>query len=129
MIRRREFIAALGGAAAWPLAARAQQRAMPVVGLMNLWSQEASADNAAAFRKGLGESGYVEGQNVRVEYPWLDGQPNRVPAPILAAPTACGGVGRAGKRTLATPHSKPPGHPPRLLTKPAPMHSAGDWST
>ena len=80
MIRRREFIAGLGGAVSWPLAARAQQRAMPVIGLMSLWSREASADNAAAFRKGLGESGYFEGQNVTVEYHWLDGQPDRAPA-------------------------------------------------
>jgi putative ABC transport system substrate-binding protein len=79
-LRRREFIAGLGGAAAWPLVPGAQQRAMPVVGLMNLGSREANADNAAAFRKGLGESGYVEDQNVTVEYHWLDGQPNRVPA-------------------------------------------------
>jgi putative ABC transport system substrate-binding protein len=79
-LRRREFIAGLGGAAAWPLAARAQQRAMPVVGFMNLRSRETSADNAVAFHRGLGESGYVEGQNITVEYHWLDGQPNRVPA-------------------------------------------------
>jgi putative ABC transport system substrate-binding protein len=80
MIRRREFIAGLGGAAAWPLAVRAQQRALPVVGLTNLGSAETNKDNAAAFRKGLSESGYIEGQNVTVEYYWLDGQPNRVPA-------------------------------------------------
>jgi putative ABC transport system substrate-binding protein len=79
-LRRREFIAGVGGAATWPLAARAQQRAMPVVGVINLRSVEAAADNAAAFRKGLGESGYVEGRNVTVEYHWLDGQADRVPA-------------------------------------------------
>jgi putative ABC transport system substrate-binding protein len=80
-LRRREFIAGLGGsAAAWPFATRAQQRAMPLVGLINLGSAEPSLANAEAFRKGLGESGYVEGQNVTVEYHWLDGQSNRVPA-------------------------------------------------
>jgi putative ABC transport system substrate-binding protein len=79
-IRRREFVRLLGGAAAWPLTARAQQPAMPVVGFMNLGSREASGDNEAAFRKGLSQSGYVEGKNVTVEYHWLDGQPNRVPA-------------------------------------------------
>jgi putative ABC transport system substrate-binding protein len=79
-IARREFIAALGGAAAWPLAAGAQRPALPVVGVTNLRSAESVADGAVAFRKGLGESGYFEGQNVTVEYHWLDGQPNRVPA-------------------------------------------------
>jgi putative ABC transport system substrate-binding protein len=79
-LRRREFIAALGGAAGWPLAAHAQQPALPVVALMNFGSPEVSADRVAAFRKGLGESGYIEGQNVTVEYHWLDGQFNRVPA-------------------------------------------------
>jgi putative ABC transport system substrate-binding protein len=79
-LRRREFIAGLGGAVAWPVAAHGQRRAMPVVGFMNLGSRETSADATAAFRKGLSESGYIEGQNVTVEYHWLDGQPNRVPA-------------------------------------------------
>jgi len=77
---RRKFIAALGGAAAWPIAAGAQRPAMPVIGYLNLGSPESDAANAAAFRKGLGESGYVEGQNVTVEYHWLDSQANRVPA-------------------------------------------------
>src|SRR5262249_29872116 len=78
--RRREFITLLCGAATWPLAARAQQPAMPVVGFIRDGSAEANARNAVAFRKGLNETGYVDGQNVKVEYHWLEGQYDHLPA-------------------------------------------------
>jgi putative ABC transport system substrate-binding protein len=79
--RRREFIVALGGAAvAWPLPARAQQSAMPIVGFVTGRSPEESARLGAAFRKGLNETGYVEGKNVMVEYHWLEGQYDRLPS-------------------------------------------------
>src|SRR5262245_30605899 len=79
-MKRREFITLLGGAAAWPLVARAEQPAMPVVGLVSPRSPEDSARLGAAFRKALNETGYIEGQNVMVEYHWLEGQFNRLPA-------------------------------------------------
>src|SRR6516162_9210806 len=77
-VRRRDFIAALGGAMAWPLAARAQQRAMPVVAFINSGSG-GFQHVVVAFRQGLKEAGYVEGQNVTVEYRWAEGQYDRVP--------------------------------------------------
>src|SRR6516225_9806159 len=77
-MRRREFIGLVGGVAAtWPLAALAQQSALPVVAFVRDGSSEANARYMAAFRKGLNESGYVEGQNVSVEYHWLEGQYDR----------------------------------------------------
>src|SRR5262245_26731241 len=80
MIRRREFITLLGGAAvAWPFVARAQQAAMPVIAYLHSGSLEASAPYLAAFRKGLGETGLVEGQNVTIEYRWAEGHYERMP--------------------------------------------------
>jgi putative ABC transport system substrate-binding protein len=96
-MKRREFIAALGSAAVWPLTARAQQPAMPVIGFVHAGSAaDASADRVRAFRKGLSETGHVEGQNVMVEYHWLEGQYDGLPA-VMA------GLVRRRVAVIATP--------------------------
>src|SRR6516164_9533852 len=76
-LQRREFIAGLGGAAAWPLAAGAQQPAIPVIGYLHVGSPEPS--RVVAFHKGLSESGYVEGRNVAIEYRWAHNEVDRLP--------------------------------------------------
>jgi putative ABC transport system substrate-binding protein len=79
-MRRREFIAGLGGAAAWPVVARAQQSSMPVVGYVSAYARDDAADRIAAFRQGLAETGYIEGRNVAVEYHFAEGHFDRLPA-------------------------------------------------
>src|SRR5262249_48319471 len=78
--KRREVITLLGGAASWPLAARAQQSAMPVVGYLSSLGQAVSVQFDSAFRRGLSQMGYVEGQNVSVEYRWMTDSYDQLPA-------------------------------------------------
>jgi len=111
-MRRREFVGLLGGAALpslWPLVARAQQAAMPVVGFLNPTSSKLYEFNAAAFRRGLREAGFVEGENVRIEYRWGEGDYSKLPAHAtelvnlkVAVIGATGDVGSARAAMAAT---------------------------
>jgi putative ABC transport system substrate-binding protein len=111
MIRRREFIAALGGAAAWPIAARAQQSDLPLIGYLGITSPEPFQSRLQAFRQGLSETGYFEGRNVAIEYRWAQGQFDRLPAlavelvsrrPNVLVSAGAGAAGLAMKKATTT---------------------------
>ena len=131
MIARRQFITLLGGgAAAWPLAARAQQAAVPVIGSLQAISAAEGAGRMAAFRSGLGEIGFVDGRNIAIEYRWSDGQSDKLSALAddlvrrKVAVLVVGGSNVATRIAMSATKTIPIGHWSRFGAN----ESVGDWA-
>ncbi len=106
-MRRRHFITMLGGAAAWPVVLRAQQSTVPVIGYLHSASPEPYSAMIAAFRQGLAETGHIEGETVRIDYRWADGQFNRLPSLVAELLTRRPALLVAGGGDVSRPRHGP----------------------